>query len=837
MRGKLGRGKNEVQPKPVRVPDLAPKSGVSGAAFRFGLIVFAVSLASGFIAGVSIKKAAKARVVAGHNEMRTILVSQLAKSISPAKLNKIWKPKDKAGAPFQLTYKAFRAYLSHDPRLADAYAYRFVNGKALYVIDAGNIKKSSDGRTILRADVGEEVRQPSTELIQAFKSKQPILETQPLLRPEGDVVRAYAPLLSATGKIVGVVGLDVLYAPMARDLEDLDAAFRTGLLGAFGFSFFLGLVSGWIVRRLRATMSAQSSALGMTQENLTATLAEVNELNNSLVKTLNSAGCLIWTGTAKQIEGKLVWTGVLKHQSPFGWVDHHIANGEAFDEIWDSLRDPEDQHLWERTVRDAMTKHAESASSEYRICRENGESYWFAEQLSFEYLPDGRVVMEAFVSDISETRERGEEVRRLAFFDSVTGLINRTKIHEVLGVLLSENPRVSVIGIEISNFRNINESWGAEIGDKLLKAFGQTLAEGVGGSGIVGRLAGDDFVVIVPDFHAMSWLVGKIDELCQKPIYVDGVEIMKTCRIGYVTAEEAETATGILRKVNLALENARKNQSIYPVTYKPEMSFRAKMRVELETAMRQALNDGEFHLMFQPIYDNRSKKLVKAEALLRWNSSRFGQVSPATFIPIAEESDIINDLGNYVLDETAKAIRKLIDTTGNQAFAISMNLSLRQLKNNATLNAFSTAVDRWGITPKNLIIEVTESSIMHDAGECHAMLNQLQDRGFSLAIDDFGTGYSSLATLASLPFDILKIDKRFVDGIAIDRKQEEVLATIIRLARALNLQIVAEGIEKVEQFEFLRAKEVEYSQGYYFSRPLGIEDFVLLSTDGNDLAA
>jgi EAL domain-containing protein (putative c-di-GMP-specific phosphodiesterase class I) len=261
------------------------------------------------------------------------------------------------------------------------------------------------------------------------------------------------------------------------------------------------------------------------------------------------------------------------------------------------------------------------------------------------------------------------------------------------------------------------------------------------------------------------------------------------------------------------------------------------MRVELETAMRQALTDGEFHLVFQPIYCNRTKRLVKAEALLRWNSSRFGQVSPATFIPIAEESDIINDLGNYVLDETAKAIKKVIELTRDESFAISMNLSLRQLKNTTTLHAFSAAVDRWGITTKNLIIEVTESSIMHDAGECLAMLVQLQDRGFSLAIDDFGTGYSSLATLASLPFDILKIDKRFVDGIAVDKKQEEVIGTIIRLARALNLQIVAEGIETEPQYEFLAAKQVEFSQGYFFSKPLPLEDLVLLAHNGNDLAA
>jgi diguanylate cyclase (GGDEF)-like protein len=775
--------------------------------------------------------------MASYNEMRTLTGGLLVKSVNPQKLKKVWTEADKTGEPYLQTLVALRKFVARDPRLSNAFVVRLNKGKVTYVVDPGPAGKRDDGREILRARVGEQIAAPSANLISTLKTGKSSLDQVVLSEPGGDVLRGYAALLGSNGKPVGAVCLDVKNAPLAHDLEDLEASFKFGLFTSFGFSLLLGTISGMIIRRLRATVTEQSSKLGRTEQNLAETVEEARALNSSLVRTLNAAGCLIWQGTAKVHDGKLSWAAKLKHQSPFAWIEHQMVSGESFDYLWETLRDPEDEHLWQRAVKDAISKKMEFVHTEYRICRENGDSFWFSEQLTISYNADGMIALEAFVNDISETRARGEEVRQLAFFDTVTGLINRTKIHEVIAILLSESPRMGVVGIEISNFRNINESWGAEIGDKLLKAFGATLSEGVAAAGIVGRLAGDDFVVIVPDPHAMSWIVGKIDELCQKAILIDGVEIAKMCRIGYVQAEEGETSTGILRKANLALENARKNQSIYPVIYKPEMSFRAKMRVELESAMRQALTDGEFHLVFQPIYCNKSQRLVKAEALLRWNSSRFGQVSPATFIPIAEESDIINDLGNYVLDETAKAIKKVIELTREETFAISMNLSLRQLKNTATLNAFSTAVDRWGITTKNLIIEVTESSIMHDAGECLAMLVQLQDRGFSLAIDDFGTGYSSLATLASLPFDILKIDKRFVDGIAVDKKQEEVIGTIIRLARALNLQIVAEGIETEPQFEFLADKGVEYSQGYFFSKPLPLEDLVLLAQNGNDLAA
>ena len=837
MRGKIGQRKETNPPKARAHAKPAGQRGAYGVAIRFGLFVFVVSLASGFITGFAVKRASKTRIINSYTEMRVLTTGLLVKSINPVKLKKIWTEDDTEELAYKQILGQIRSFIAKDPRLANAFVVRLSGGKVSYVVDPGPTSRRADGRQLLQAKIGEVIPSPAAKLVSTLKTGKPW--TDEVIRDESgvDVLRSYAALLGSDNKPVGAVCLDVKSAPLAHDLEDLDASFQIGVYGAFAFSLLLGLISGMIVRRLRATVTEQRSKLGQTEENLAATVEEARELNESLVRTLNAAGCLIWQGTAKVHDGVLRWAAKLKHQSPFPWIEHQTATGETFDNLWEALRDPEDDHLWHRAVKDAISKKLEAISTEYRICRENGESYWFSEQLSLTYSADGSIQLEAFVNDITETRDRGEEVRRLAFFDTVTGLINRTKIHDVISVLLTESPRMGVVGIEISNFRNINESWGAEIGDKLLRAFGATLSEGVAAAGIVGRLAGDDFIVIVPDPHAMSWLVGKIDELCQKAIYIDGVEIAKMCRIGYVQAEEGETATGILRKANLALENARKNQSIYPVIYKPEMSFRAKMRVELETAMRQALTDGEFHLMFQPIYCNRTRRLVKAEALLRWNSSRFGQVSPATFIPIAEESDIINDLGNYVLDETAKAIKKVIELTQDAQFAISMNLSLRQLKNTATMHSFSTAIDRWGITAKNLVIEVTESSIMHDSGECLAMLVQLQDRGFSLAIDDFGTGYSSLATLASLPFDILKIDKRFVDGIAVDKKQEEVISTIIRLARALNLQIVAEGIETAPQFEFLAAKDVEYSQGFYFSKPLPLEDLVLLAQNGNDLAA
>jgi diguanylate cyclase (GGDEF)-like protein len=588
---------------------------------------------------------------------------------------------------------------------------------------------------------------------------------------------------------------------------------------------------------LSAEVAEKDEQLSQTQSDLEEAVHQSEVLTDSLVKTLWNSGCLMWKGGARLTNEGLIWSADLQYEPGFEWLKLMLESGGKFHNIWDSLRHPDDQEVWKRMLGKAMRSGEQSLMVEYRIELENYKTLWFSEQITITAVDATGFELSAFVHDVSENRQHGEEIRKLAFYDTTTGLINRTRIHDLISEYLGEGKFPTVIGVQISNFRNINESWGADVADKLLKQFGELLQDEVGSVGAVGRLAGDDYVVIIPNAQDVDRMVQKVYEACQRPVHVEKLEIAKICRLGYVSAEEGDTAIGLIRKANLALENSRKLQAHFPVAYKPEMSFRAKMRVELETAMRQALNDHEFYLMFQPIYSNSTGKMVKAEALLRWNSSRFGAVSPGTFVPIAEESDVIFDLGAFVISETARCLANVQKEALAPEFQISLNLSLRQLQNPSCLTQFRQAIDKHDLMNKHVMIEITESSIMHDAAECAAMLNALQDQGFLLAIDDFGTGYSSLSTLAALPFNCLKIDKRFVDGIGLDRKQEEVLQTIVRLARALNLQIVAEGIEQKQQFEYLSELGVEFSQGYYFAKPLPIEELLERLKRENQAAA
>ena len=809
---------------------------------RVALFVLFVSFVGGCISCFIVYNRSVDQVFETHvNHVRST-TSYLSRSISADAQLAISASPNKSSKYLATTRKTLRNFLQKFPKAFRAYTLTNKHGNVFYSVDGGQRAKPGEPHHLV--PVNQPFANPSKELLASFRKGVPIVERTVRSNYQGTFVRSYYPLKTKDGSVAAVLAVDMEVDGYDEDTEALLSSYIYGLVATGIVSILLAIFSGfilWMSRRehgkLRAEVQEHKHKLNKTQEELNLAVFASEEINDSLITTLSHAGCLVWNGRAFRSPGHLDWEAELKYDPHFDWLAADLASGMKFAEAWDERRNADDHNVWAKLLSFAFDSRLSSMTTEYRINTSDIQELWFEEQLDFEYEPDGSVSIHGFVRDVTEPKKRNDEIRRLAYYDTVTGLINRARIHEVINEMLAKNPNVSVIGIEIGNFRNINESWGAEVADKLLNEFGHQLVEGVGSSGIVGRLAGDDFVIIVDDKYLLPGLVKLVDEVGLQPTNVNGVVIPKVCRLGFVTAGDNDNAVSLLRKANLALENARKGLTSVPVCYQPEMSFKAKMRVELETAMRQALIDGEFYLMFQPIYCNKTKRLVKAEALLRWNSSRFGPVAPMTFIPIAEESDFINELGNFVIDETAKAASEFIATTGQKDIVVSLNMSLRQLKSHSTLEFLEASLAKWNIEHKNILVEITESSIMHDSGDCIEMIHSIQQAGFSLAIDDFGTGYSSLATLASLPFDCLKIDKRFVDGIGIDKKQEDILETIVRLARALNLQIVAEGIEQEHQWDFLAGLGIEYSQGYLFARPLPFEEFVAKAKESESKAA
>ena len=808
---------------------------------RVGLFVFLISLIGGCISCFIIYNRSVDQVYETRVQHVRNATAYLSRSLNADVQQGIAAAPNTKSKGYLQTYKVMQNFLRTFPSAFRAETIRIKGNKVSTIVDGGQRKKRGEFHHAAR--INQPKTSPAPDLLKSFKKGVPIVEKTVRSSNIGSYVRSFSPLKSKNGKVTAMLEVHMQFDGFDEDAGALLGAFKFGLIATALVSVLLGFLSSlflWSSRRehgqLRQEVIDQKRKLSITEDELSQVVSAKEEVSDSLVSTLTNAGCLVWQGRAFRSLGKLDWEGTLKYVPHFEWLASDLASGTKFHDAWDDRRNIEDHNVWEKLLGFAFDSRLSTITTEYRINATDVQEIWFEEQLDFEYEPDGSVSIQGFVRDVTESKKRNDEIRRLAYYDTVTGLINRARIHEVINEILITNPNVSVIGIEIGNFRNINESWGAEVADKLLLEFGNQLYHAVGNSGTVGRLAGDDFIVIVPDHYVVPGMVENLNKVCMQTTTIGGVEIPKVCRLGYVTADDSDNAISLLRKSNLALENARKSLVSAPVCYKPEMSFKAKMRVELETAMRQALIDGEFYLMFQPIYCNKTRKVVKAEALLRWNSSRFGPISPGTFIPIAEETDFINELGNFVINETAKAVSEFIKATSQNDIVISLNMSLRQLKNQSTLSILDNAVEKWQISRDNLLVEITESSIMDDSGTCVEMLHKLQGSGYSLAIDDFGTGYSSLATLASLPFDCLKIDKRFVDGIGLDEKQEQVLETIVRLARALKLQIVAEGIEQDSQWQFLVGLGVEYSQGYYFARPLPFEEFVLKADEAREAA-
>lgn len=756
----------------------------------------------------------------------------LAKALDANTQAKIARNKDLSSPEYLGVSRIVRNFLRANSEFKRVATYKRTPKGAVYIYDSG----IDTGRKVSKSKPGFRVGSAPPELSQSFKSTYALEGVSRSRDKSGETIVSFAPLGKSADGSFYALSLEMSYAEFVEDQRALDEALNTGFVATLGFSLLLGIGSSTLIflfnrrsgRLTEEVLMARTKSL-VTEAELVEMVRQSGRATGAIAEILRWAGCLAWTGTAAPGKGTINWVGDLKHESGMKWLMGELASGKKFDDIWISRRNADDQAEWQNLLDISFTNRIERFTSEYRIKQPDGQEVWFEEHVSLKYLPDGSAELSAFVKNIHEAKTRTDEIRRLAYYDSVTGLINRFRTHEVIGELLPIHPNLNVFAVEIANFSTINESWGAEVADQLLLEFGNDLIEAVGANGIVGRLAGNDFVVIIPQDTAMSWLVSKINSVSRTPLKVGEAQIDKDVYVGYAASEPTDTAVTLLRKANLALDMARRSASNLPVMYKAEMSFRSKMRVELETAMRQALLDHEFYLMFQPIYCNITGRLVKAEALVRWQSSRFGLVSPGTFVPIAEESDFINHLGAFVIDEAAKAVKEFIGQTGNEDMVISLNVSLRQIKSSSILPIFQSSLERNGLDPRNLLVEVTESSIMQDGGECVEILNKLKQKGLNLAIDDFGTGYSSLATLASLPFDCLKIDKRFVDGIGVDPKQEEVMCTIIRLARALNLQVVAEGIESQEQHHFLVKQGVEYSQGYFFSKPVAFEELVALA--------
>lgn len=428
---------------------------------------------------------------------------------------------------------------------------------------------------------------------------------------------------------------------------------------------------------------------------------------------------------------------------------------------------------------------------------------------------------------------KNEELNFLAFTDELTGLANRKKIKERVDYLVNTYDLITdefyFAYIDIDNFKIINDSLGHAIGDKLLVQIKDRFLKVVEPVDILGRIGGDDFVLIINQKltkeelnEYLFNLLGCTDETFK----IDNYEMSCTLSIGVtIWPLDAQDTDAILRSADTAMYRAKLEGRNSVHYYRKEMKDIALDRFKMENLLTNALPAGELYLDYQPIIDLMNNRVDGYEALMRWRSPQMGQVSPAVFIPVMEDLGLIHEVGLWLLKKTCETLRVANDNY-DKNIAISINISTIQLSRSGFVEQFGFILEETMINPYNIILEITESLFMRDAEHSIKVLNELKDLGVRISVDDFGTGYSSLSYLVNLPIDIIKIDKSFIDKIGSHEANHSIIAGITSLASGMNLRVVAEGVETKEQVDYLNKISCGYVQGYYYSKPLSELDAV-----------
>jgi diguanylate cyclase (GGDEF)-like protein/PAS domain S-box-containing protein len=468
--------------------------------------------------------------------------------------------------------------------------------------------------------------------------------------------------------------------------------------------------------------------------------------------------------------------------------------------------------------------------------RKNGEVY--PQWLSIIVLVDQNSADKEYIaifSDITNLINKNETIQNDAHHDSLTGLPNRLLLHDRLEFILNlarRNKRVvAVLLLDIMRFKMINDTLGYTAGDALLQTLGLRLSSSIRDIDTVFRSGDDEFAIILDDVNepdAVSKVAKRIIETCSLPFTIADQELYATVSIGIsIFPSDAKDHEGLLKNAEDAMIRAKELGINNYQHYKPAMNNRAVEQLTLEHNLRKALMQQEFVIYYQPQVDLKTNEIVGIEALIRWKHPERGMISPGEFIPIAEESGLIIPIGEWVL-RTACSQTEQWRRLYKKDLTISVNLSARQFLQQDIVSTVRTILDETGLPPRHLELEITESLGMKNPELTLRTLKELKQMGIHISIDDFGTGYSSLSYLKKFPIDTLKIDRSFVSDIQIDPNDAAIVLAIIALAHSMHLKVIAEGVEKIEQAEFLSLHACEEMQGYLFSPPIPGAEFAKL---------
>lgn len=437
-------------------------------------------------------------------------------------------------------------------------------------------------------------------------------------------------------------------------------------------------------------------------------------------------------------------------------------------------------------------------------------------------------------SDIGPNKEIQRELQLMAYYDTLTGLPNRRLFLDRLERAVAQSYRIkdgfSLLFIDLDRFKNINDAYGHELGDGLLKVVAQRIREVVRESDTVARLGGDEFVAILHDCHDLEssmLVVEKLRQAVNEPIMLAGHELNVSAAIGIsFYPEDGETVSDIIRNADTAMYRAKEDGNGISF-YHPDMSTGATERLEIESAIRRGLADGEFWLAWQPQVNLVDGTFSGAEVLARWRHDG-KDISPATFIPIAESSGLIDMLGDWVFRQAVQEAVSFRQECKGCLLKLAVNFSPLQLKGEEAFRRVVEVLQEHGLPPELLEMEVTESVIMGKRAGSMDFLRRMEELGVSMAVDDFGTGYSNLSNFKQVRVDKLKIDQSFVSDLEQNEVSRQIVQAVIGMAHSLDIQVVAEGVETEAQCRILQELGCDQGQGYLFSRPVPLEDLKTL---------
>ena len=508
-------------------------------------------------------------------------------------------------------------------------------------------------------------------------------------------------------------------------------------------------------------------------------------------------------------------------------------------ESFQSFVHPDDRHLVEQTISEALSRK-ERCAVDYRVIRRDGTEIVVQAQAEVVCSVEGtplRII--GTIQDITERKLLEEAIRYQANHDLLTGLPNRVLFMEHLSRGIAQAGRnrthLAVMFLDLDRFKNINDSLGHSAGDYLLKQVAVRLSSHVRESDTVARLGGDEFILLLPDIAHTEYadtVARKILSLFRMPFRIEGNEVYVSPSMGVsLYPDDSEYAEELIKNADIAMYHAKEQGRGNYQFYSPAMNIRTLERMILENSLRQTLERGELVVYYQPQVESVTRRVVSAEALVRWQHPDLGLLNPFQFLPIAEETGLIMPLDEWVLRTACAQVREWQDE-GFPAIGITVNLSARQFQQPGLTEMLFRVMKETDLDPSCLWLEITEGVAMKDIGLTLRNLEKLTERGVRFCIDDFGTGYSSLSYLKRLPVQKVKIDKSFVTHLAESCDDRAIITAVITLAHSLRMGVVAEGVETEEQLEILRSVGCDEIQGFLFGKPVPAEIFkeLLLSS-------